>query len=734
MSEEFEVGLAATKLQPPTLPNNLVRRSRLDDLLDAQLDGHNHLMLVSAPAGSGKSTLIASWLAGRGESTAWLQAEEGDDDPARFWAYLVESIGQPCPDVRTAVKPVVSTATGDHDAVVSALLTALTGLTGPLVVVIDDYHLINNDAIHRGMERLIELCPSHVTIVVSTRFDPPFRLGRLRVRNHLFEIRGAGLRFASDEAASLLETGQQSLTAGDVELLSDRTEGWAAGLVLAGLSLRQSGDAARFIEEFRGDDQLVVDYLSEEFLAGVTEDHRHRLLATSILEQLSGSLVDAVIGSTDGKRWLGETATTNQLVIGLDRTGEWFRYHHLFRDLLRVEATDTIGDQLPGLHRRAAAWFESEGDHRRAVVHWLGAGDRNEAVRVMFFLGPQLIAANQIATLRGILGDLGDAGHLDTVCALLWGWCEYIAGQYAAAEDWVTVTHNVAPDGFDQTITAPLRMNIFLGRGDVQSALTIARELSDLGRLGSLTSEQANIAAVTGGTLVWAGQGAEARAALHIAVQRTEGSDNRSVHVLALIYLAILEFDAGNVDDAHTAANRAIDTADVLGIASYHRLGPAYAIRAHTSDGIDVHASVGRAVESARRATGDLALAFVLTICGDVLAELGDPEGPELLGEARIIVNRCPDPGIAGRYLDRIESRRAIAAAPPPVPTIVEQLTERETAVLRHLPTALSQREIASELFVSANTVKTHTSAIYRKLSVSSRKAAVQAARDLGLL
>lgn len=731
MSGDFEIGLAATKLRPPTLPGNLVPRSRLDDLLDNGVDGHTRLVLVSAPAGSGKSTLLTSWVAGRPEATAWLQSEESDDDPARFWAYLVEAIGQARPSVRAAVLPVVLAATDDYDIVVSALVTALADLADPLVVVIDDYHLITNESVHRGTERLIDLCPPHTTVVISTRFDPPFRLGRLRVRNHLIEVRSDGLRFEPAEAAELLQTGARSLSPVDVELLSRRTEGWAAGLVLAGLSLGESQDATKFIQEFHGDDQFVVDYLTDEFLAGVSEEHRQRLLATSILEQLSGSLVDAINDSIDGRRWLNETASANQLVVSLDRTGEWYRYHHLFRDLLRVEANETMRDQLPDLHRRAAAWFESEGDHHRAVSHWLASGDREEAARIMYSYGPQLIAENQIGTLRSILEELGETGAVDTVCALLWGWCEFIGGRYAAAESWVAVTHDVAPDGFDQTITSPLRMNIFLGRGNVQSALSIARELTESDRLASLAPEQAVVA---GGALMWAGQTDAARTALSLAAHKAADLQLHSVHVLALIYRAIVEFDAGNSVAGRTAAIRAIATADELGIPWYNRLGPAYAIRARTADNADVLADVHRAVESVRQTTGDLALAYVLTIGGDILMDLGDPEGPELLSEARTVVDRCPDPGITARFLDRTESRHAVAAAPTHVPTIVEQLTERETAVLRFLPTTLSQREIAGELFVSANTVKTHCAAIYRKLAVSSRKAAVQTARDLGLL
>jgi LuxR family maltose regulon positive regulatory protein len=735
MSGEIEVGLAATKLRPPTLPDHLVPRSRLDAVLDRAVDRHNRLLLVSAPAGSGKSTLLASWLDGRPEANAWLQVEDGDDDPARFWAYLVEAIGQVLPGVRTVVKPVILASTGDYDMVVSALVSALDDFADPLVVVVDDYHLISNDEVHRGTERLVELCPPHVTIVLSTRFDPPFRLGRLRVRNHLVEIRGDGLRFELIEAASLLDAGEQSLSSDDVELLSGRTEGWAAGLVLARLSLRQSSNAAKFIQEFHGDDQMVVDYLSDEFLAGVNNEHRQRLLATSILEQLSGPLVDAVCGSTDGKQWVRETAAANQLVIGLDRTGEWFRYHHLFRDLLRVEANEVIPDQLSDLHRRAASWFESERDHHRAVSHWLSSGDRHGAARVMYFHGPRLIADNQIETLRRILDDLGGAGRADAACALLWGWSEFIAGRYSAAEQWVATTHDIAPDGFDLTITAPLRMNILLGRGDVDSALSIARELTDPDRLEALPPELAPVAVVAGGVLMWAGQRDDARSVLDVGVRKAEQVQAKSAQVLALIYHAIVEFDEGNRAAARDAAITAITTADELGIASYYRLGPAYAIRAHTAEGAaETLIDARRAVELVQQTTGNLPLAYVLTICGDIAADLGDSQGLELLAEARRVVESCPDPGIVGRYLDRIESRHAAAANPVTAPTLVEQLTERETAVLRFLPTTLSQREIAGELFVSANTVKTHCAAIYRKLAVSSRKAAVQAARDLGLL
>jgi LuxR family maltose regulon positive regulatory protein len=733
MTRPLDVGLAATKLCPPTLPRRLVPRSRLGDVLDAGLADGARLVLASAPAGSGKSTLLASWLAGRAESSSWLQVEANDSDPARFWAYLIEAIGQAHPTIASALRPVVVGANGDEHVVVPALVNELAKLTEPLVVVIDDYHLIDNASVHLGMERLIDLCPQGVIVVLSTRFDPPFRLGRLRVRNQISEIRGDAFRFNPLEASGLLSSGAELVDETVVEKLCERTEGWAAGLVLAGLSLRRSPNPEQFIEDFHGDDQLVVDYMTDEFLAGVGDEHRRRLLETSVLEQFNGALVDAVSGGTDGATWLRDTAQVNQLLIGLDRTGSWYRYHHLLRDLLRLEAQQAFPDRLSELHQRAGDWFESEGDLGQAVGHQLAAGDREKAGRLMFAYGSMLIADGQFDTLRGVLEKVGDVAKTMAWCTLAWGWCEFMAGRYSLAEAWVEATHDVASDEFDQTITASLRMNICLGRGDLASALAIAGDLARSGRFESNTSD---LATVAGGVYMWAGQVDEARLALDLASRKSADEQFKSTHLLSLIYRAINEFDAGNREAAGATATVAIDTADGWGMASYHRIGPAYAIRARTAaDLAGARADALHGLELTRRMTDDLMLGYVLTICGDTLLDLGDADGPALLTEARSVINRCPDPGIAGRHLARVESRHSIAEVNSArVEVLVEQLTERETAVLRYLPTKMSQREIASELYVSLNTVKTHCSAIYRKLAVDNRKAAVQAARDLSLL
>jgi LuxR family maltose regulon positive regulatory protein len=726
-----ELGLAATKLRPPEPPGALVRRSRLSDVLDAGLDRHVRLVLVSAPAGSGKSTLVSSWLAGRAGAVAWLQLEESDSDPARFWSYLIEAVGRVHPIAAGDLRPIVVGSNGDDLVVVSALVNVLADIAEPLVVVIDDYHLIDDGSVHRGVERLIDLCPRQVTIVLATRIDPPFRLGRLRVRDQIAEIRAADLRFATDEASGLLGPVGRSLDRTQLDQLCGRTEGWAAGLVLAGLSLARATDADEFIEAFRGDDQLVVEYLRDELLAAVGPDDRRRLLETSIVEQLCGPLVDAVTDSTGGATWLSDTAGTNQLLIGLDRTGTWYRYHHLLRDLLRLEARQAFPERMPALHARAATWFESQGDHGQAIVHRLAYGDVRAAAGLLLVHGPRLLADGQIETLRGFLGQLGEAARTYTWCSLLAGWCEFIAGRYTSAESWLDSMVEAAPEGFDLNVATALRMNISLARGDVATALGTARQMTT----ADLMSHRSDLATATGAAYAWAGQADDARRTLRMAVDKAVDEQLRTAHVLALVYLAIVEFEDGSAG-AQGAATTAVETAREFGLSEYHGVAPAYAVRARTGgDPAHAQADAMHALALARRASTDLALGFVLTACGDTLVDLGDPTGEPLLAEARSVIDRCPDPGVAGRYLARSESRHGLTGGRRPrAAVLVEQLTDREMAVLRHLPTQMSQRDIASELYVSLNTVKTHSSAIYRKLGVGDRKAAVQAARDLDLL
>ena len=281
------------------------------------------------------------------------------------------------PEIADALEPLVGGSLGAGQVVVPALVNEIAALTDRLFVVLDDYHLIDDADVHRGMERLVDLCPPQLTIVLITRADPPFRVGRMRVAGRVREIRATDLRFVPAEAAALLGGAGEGLDSQRLDDLCERTEGWAAGLVLAGLSLERTADANGFIQAFRGDDQLVADYLTDELLAVLDDDERQRMVEAAVLHRMSGPLLDAVTGSDDGARWLDRLADTNQLVIRLDSVGEWYRYHHLFRDLLLLEARRSIPERLPELNRRAAAWFETSDYLPAAVDHLLAAGDRD---------------------------------------------------------------------------------------------------------------------------------------------------------------------------------------------------------------------------------------------------------------------------------------------------------------------------------------------------------------------
>jgi LuxR family maltose regulon positive regulatory protein len=646
---------------------------------------------------------------------------------------VVAAIGRRREKFAACLTPLVFGSQGDDRVVVPAMVNELVDERDRLIVVIDDYHLIESAAVHGGMERLIDLCPEQLTLVLATRVDPPFRLGRMRVRNRIVEVRARDLQFATQEAAELLRAVAATLSPELLDQLCARTEGWAAGLVLAGLSLERAADPAAFVDAFRGDDQLIVSYLSDELLAAMGADDRQRLLETAVLDQLTGPLVDAVTASTGGTHWLADIADRNQLVVRLDSIGEWFRYHHLLRDLLALEARRSFPDRLPALHSRAAAWFEAQGDHGHAVVHRLAAGQVEAAMALMRVVGPDLLGRGQVRTLRALLDQIGERAETDTVCALLWGWHEYLTGRYTAAQHWLDLALDVAPPEFDPMIATPLRINVALGRGDVATALSTARTVTATGQLPTRPCE---LATATGAAYTWAGLAPEARDALGIAVTRARLEGRRTAHVLALVSLAVVEAESGHTVVAHTAAEHAIATAQSFGLAEYHGVAPAFAVRARTApDAENRRADAHHALALARRATTDLGLAYVLATCGDTLLDLADRSGATLLTEARAAIDRCVDPGIAGRCLTRVESRHHLHP-PRAVPTtaLVEQLTERELAVLRYLPTDLSQRDISSEMYVSLNTVKTHCSAIFRKLGVNDRKSAVQAARHLHLL
>ncbi len=724
MAADEAITVVATKLTAPTSPSRLAARPALEATLDHAVSDHRiRVALVSAPAGSGKSTLVAAWQQHRTDC-AWLQADAADGDPARFWGHLVAALDAAVPGVQAATTAAIPGAGADAAELVERLANELTRAS-PAVLVIDDYHLISNPAIDEAIERLIELAPATFTLMLCTRLDPSVRLGRLRVRGQLAEIRAGDLRFAPDDASVLLSQRGATPSSQQIDALCERTEGWAAGLVLAGMSLAASDDGDAFVASFQGDDRLVVEYLSDEFLSGVTDHDRTRLLQTSVLARMCGPLIDAVCDTTDGAQWLNQTASTNQLVISLDRTGTWYRYHHLLADLLHLEAERTT--DLTGIHGRAAAWHQNDGSSHAAVEHYIAAGELSAAADLIYDEATELMNRGQLRTLREQIDRLGPVADEHAGTTVVRGWISLLTGNFAAAQTSVERARALEPNDDEAGLIVALAIMTHIASGNVTRALDEVASAGD-----PFESTQAM---TLGGAHTWGGNFDQARPLLRRASGMAPQEGNTFVEAVTPIFSAIAHIESGDAQAAQRDANAALATASANGFDDLGQIALAHSIVARTADDPEsAIASAERGVDLARRSPEHIMLAYALASAGDVLCHHDDARGAEFLAEARGVVDRCVDPGIAGRYLARVEARHQLASPPTEVAGIVEALTDRELAVLRYLPTPMPQREIASELYVSLNTVKTHCKAIYRKLGVGDRKAAVQAARDANLL
>jgi LuxR family maltose regulon positive regulatory protein len=379
--------LLQTKLFAPRVTRELVHRPRLTELLGDQLGGGAwpSLLLVSAPAGFGKSTLLAQALlggSGPGRApVAWLSLDSGDSDPTTFWAYVLAALRTALPTVGGSAQVLLeSPGSTPITTVLTTLLNDLAAAADDeVVLVLDDYHVISTPEVHEAMTFLVEHLPPQLHLVLATRSDPPLPLARLRARGQLAEIRAADLRFNEEETAAYFDGMGLRLSAVDVATLDSRTEGWVAALQLAALSLRGRDDAAGFIQGFAGDDRHVVDYLVEEVVHRQPDDVRDFLLRTSVLTRLSGPLTDAVTGRRDGRAMLETLDRGNLFLVRLDEQRRWYRYHHLFADMLQAQLLDEQPGEVPELHRRASAWHEQDGDTTAAIDHALAAGDAERA-------------------------------------------------------------------------------------------------------------------------------------------------------------------------------------------------------------------------------------------------------------------------------------------------------------------------------------------------------------------
>lgn len=501
--------LLETKLYLPRPQRRAVPRPRLLERLNRGLD--SALTLVSAPTGFGKSTLLSAWLAAgpadpaasaEKRPAAWLSLDAGDNEPALFWAYVVAALRTVAPGIGAGVSALLESPTpAAPEEVLTALLNDLAGLERDLILVLDDYHVIESREVHAGIAFLLDHMPPRLHLVLASRADPPLPLPRLRARGELVEVRAADLRFTQEEASAYLtEVMGLPLTAEDLVTLGSRTEGWIAALQLAALSMQGRDDIAGFVAGFAGDDRYIVDYLVEEVLQTQPESIRAFLLQTSILGRMNASLCDAVTGRDDGRAMLEALDRANLFLVPLDDRRRWYRYHHLFAEVLHARLLDERRDEVPGLHRRASAWYAEHGESDAAIEHALAAGDSALAANLIEAAIPAMGVARREAALREWLErmpvelfrdrpvlSLGFVGAL-----LSTGTVEGVEARLRDAERWVDDTGSVLR-GRDRPVVvdaeeyrrlpgsiAIFRSGLALALGDAAATVEHARRALDL--------------------------------------------------------------------------------------------------------------------------------------------------------------------------------------------------------------------------------------------------------------
>src|SRR5215472_1044286 len=428
----------ATKLRIPRIRPDLMTRPRLVERLEEA--SQHELVLVSAPPGFGKSTLLADWARSTDRPVAWLSLDPDDNDSSRFWRYVVAALAQVYPGLEErAVSPLQARNQAAPEVLIGTVMNELAAHPERIALVLDDYHVITSPAVHDSVVFVLEHPPPGLRVVIASRTDPPLALPLMRARGQLTELRGQDLRFTSEEASSLLrEAWKLDLPEQSVAALAERTEGWAAGLQLAALSLRGASNPLRLIAGFTGSHRYVLDYLTEEVLERQPDSVRGFLLETSILERLSGPLADAVTGRSDGQLMLETLERANLFLVALDEERHWYRYHRLFADLLRVRLEERDRGLTGELHRRAAAWCEEHGLVDEALRHSLAARDAHRAAEIVERHVDEILGRGEGATLRRWLSALStDAVRSRPGLCLMQAIAAFNAGHLTSAEAWL---------------------------------------------------------------------------------------------------------------------------------------------------------------------------------------------------------------------------------------------------------------------------------------------------------
>ncbi len=669
------------------------------------------------------------------------------EHPALLTRYLIGALRRAGLQVGGDAETMLQVPGASSMAWTRSLVNDLATVDAQTTLVLDDYHVIAEPACHELIQFLVDHAPSSLHVLVSARADPPIALGALRAAGELVELRAADLRFTAEEAEQLLvEREGLDLPKDTVASLAARTEGWAAGLYLAALWLRGQSSQETDAERFAGDNRHVVDYLSEAVLEQLDDDVRTFLLQTSIVDRLCTPLADAITERRTGGL-LENIERSNLFLVPLDETRTWYRYHHLFREMLRAELARRHPELVVALHGRASGWYRERGLISEAIDQATAAGDLAGAAAMISEHWLDVGRWGQEATVKRWLeafgpDELNSYPELCLIGAFLTG---VGGGSESEFRRWLELAElgaattagnrNLVAGSSSLSSSVGLLRSAFAYRNVRAAIATAARtvrvesEAHGLFRVAAL----ANLAFL----LYLTGDPSKARHAVSEAMRDPQAERRPYGFITALTTSALISLDAGDADQGEHAARRALEYAAEAGLADNQVSGLAYiAVGRSLAAARRVKAAAAqmeRALELLRGGTVPARHAYALLSTAPVLQACGDHAGAlKLIDEAEQLLASFEDAGMLTALL--ADAQRRIALARPrrgeQDPTA---LTEAELEVLRQLRSPRSQRAIAAELSVSINTVKTHTSSIYRKLGVSSRDDAVTRAIDLGL-
>src|SRR5580698_1975989 len=731
--------LLASKLRRPMARPGGVPRSLLLERL-ARGD-RCPIVSVVAPAGYGKTTLLAQWAERNGQAFAWVSVEEPDNDPKVLLRYVAEALDAVEPIGERVFAALASPVSSVPGSVVPRLGSAFSSMTSPVALILDDVHALHNSECRAALSVLADHVPRGSRLVLAGRAEPPLRVARLRAEGRILEIGPGDLSMTQSEASSLLRNADLALGEDDVAELHRRTEGWPTGLYLAALYLKEGGPLASAAVSFGGDDRLVSEYMESEILARISRRQRVFLTRTAALERMSGALCEAVLDLPGSAVTLADLARSNVLLVPLDRRGEWYRYHHLFRDMLLAELERLEPGLVPVLHRRAARWYERNGEPVEALGHWMKAGEADAAGRLVGALAFAAYQQGRVATAERWFGWLKDHGAAanQPAAVVLAAMISALTGKPGEAESWAEAAERAAavaslPDGSASIQPWLALMRALMCRGGAEQMRADAELAAGTMAAGSFWRNSVTL--YLGMAYLMAGDTGRADVLFEdVASGGHPGGPAVGVCVV-LAQRSLLAIARGDWEAAERHLSQARSLAREANLADYPPITIVHAVAAgialHEADRPRALAELTRAQRlrpALTHAVPHLAVQARIELARCYLALSDIVAARILLREATEVLTRRPGLGIfAGQVADlRVELSYARSSSAPGVTA----LTAPELRLLPMLPTHLSFREIAEEMFLSRHTVKSEAMSLYRKLGASSRNQAVTRSREL---